>query len=76
MTLKVRNDGQPIPEEFLPHIFEPFVRGADSGRRRGSVGLGLYIVREVAEAHGGQVKVTSTQAGGTAFTVSLPLRSE
>jgi signal transduction histidine kinase len=72
-TLSVHNDGPPIPEEFLLRVFDPNVRGPNSGARDGSVGLGLYIAREVAVAHGGAIKVTSTREAGTTFTVILPL---
>lgn len=74
VRLSVHNEGPPIPEELLPRIFEPLVRGPNPGARGGSVGLGLYIAREVAVAHEGEIGVTSTQAGGTTFTVTLPLR--
>ncbi len=74
VRLTVRNDGPAIPADVLPRIFEPFVRGARGGARGGSIGLGLYIAREVAVAHGGTIEVTSTQAAGTTFSVTLPLR--
>jgi signal transduction histidine kinase len=76
VSIAVRNEGNPIPPDSMRSIFNPLVRGADalpSSRARlpGSIGLGLYIVREVAAAHGGTVHVTSTDAG-TVFTVRLP----
>lgn len=74
VEIRVHNDGPPIPQEFLPRIFDPHVRGPNSGARHGSMGLGLYIAREVALAHKGSIAVTSTQAGGTTFTVTLPLQ--
>ncbi|HEX8523343.1 MAG TPA: sensor histidine kinase [Tepidisphaeraceae bacterium] len=73
--LEVRNEGPPITADLLPTIFDPLVRGTLSGsqpRRAGSVGLGLYIVREVVAAHGGDVDVQSTVEAGTVFTVRLP----
>jgi anti-sigma regulatory factor (Ser/Thr protein kinase)/transposase-like protein len=76
VRLVVHNGGTPIPASVLPTLFDPFVRGtaADSParRRHGSLGLGLYIAREVVTAHGGTVDVTSSADGGTAFTVRLP----
>jgi phosphoserine phosphatase RsbU/P len=77
LTLAVHNDGAPIPAELLAHIFEPLRRGeqqlSSSGR---SVGLGLYIVQQIAAAHGGTVDVRSTEELGTTFTVTLPARRD
>lgn len=69
ITLTVTNAGM-IPEELLPTIFEPFRRSTTSSHK--GLGLGLYIVREIALVHGGTVEVTSTQQAGTCFTVRLP----
>ncbi|WP_149826955.1 sensor histidine kinase [Streptomyces tailanensis] len=72
MCVDVEDNGQGIPEELLPHVFERFARG-DSSRSRasGSTGLGLAIVQAVADAHGGAVTVDSVP-GRTVFTVHLP----
>ena len=72
-VLTVRNTGDPIPPEALPHLFERFYR-LDSARARetGGYGLGLAIASSVAERHKGKISVTSTAAEGTVFTVSLP----
>ena len=70
VRLTVRNAGA-IPAETLPVIFEPFRRGASPSSSQG-LGLGLYIVREITVAHGGEVTVTSTADTGTTFEVSLP----
>jgi signal transduction histidine kinase len=76
VVLSVRNQGAPIPPDVLPTIFDPLVRYAtpESLVRRipGSIGLGLYIVREIVVAHGGCVTVVSTAQEGTTFTVRLP----
>ena len=72
-TLAVHNFGAPVPPELLPHIFEPLRRGEQQvklGAR--SVGLGLYIVQQIAVAHGGTVTVQSDQEHGTTFSVCLP----
>jgi signal transduction histidine kinase len=78
VLLAVRNGGPPIPPDVLPTIFEPLVRGpsAESQRQRrpGSIGLGLYIAREVVKAHGGTIDVESSAGAGTVFTVRLPRR--
>ena len=69
--LKVHNDGQPIPAAVLPHVFDPFRRGEEHGVRD-SLGLGLYIVRQIVAAHGGRVEVRSDHETGTTFVVHLP----
>jgi signal transduction histidine kinase len=74
IVLAVHNGGNPIPPEFLPTIFEPLVRGSrrDGPRRPGSIGLGLYIAREIILAHGGTIGVQSSKESGTTFTARLP----
>ncbi|MGW8062034.1 sensor histidine kinase [Streptomyces ziwulingensis] len=73
LCVDVEDDGQGIPAELLPRVFERFARG-DSARSRatGSTGLGLAIVQAVATAHGGAVTVDSVP-GRTVFTLHLPL---
>ena len=71
----VSDNGPGIAPEFLPHVFERF-RQADSGtaRAHGGLGLGLAIVRHLAELHGGSAKVESDGDGrGARFTIELPL---
>lgn len=72
-VLKVRNDGPPIPEEDLPHIFDRFYR-ADKVRTssKGGYGLGLAIGQEIAHEHDGSISVESSAEEGTTFTVTLP----
>src|SRR5262249_57330740 len=70
--LSVHNHGAPIPPEVLPGLFEPFQRGLHADALDGSIGLGLYIVRQVTVGHGGQVQVQSTAEEGTTFTLELP----
>ncbi|MFJ1731534.1 ATP-binding protein [Streptomyces sp. NPDC088254] len=72
LCVDVQDDGQGIPPDLLPHVFERFARG-DSSRSRasGSTGLGLAIVQAVAAAHGGAVTVDSVP-GRTVFTLHLP----
>jgi signal transduction histidine kinase len=72
-ALSVHNHGPPIPPEVLASIFEPFQRGLNPGALDGSIGLGLYIVRQVARAHGGEVRARSVEGEGTTFTLELPL---
>ncbi|KTC41380.1 histidine kinase [Pseudomonas sp. ABAC21] len=68
----VHNHGKAIPEALLANLFEPMNRGTDQASQVRSVGLGLYIVRELAKVHGGDVAVSSSAAAGTTFTVTLP----
>ena len=79
VVVLVHNGGPPIPPGELQRIFEPLVRGtgAEHPRRNrpGSIGLGLYIAREVARSHGGRIDVTSSPEAGTSFTMHLPRHS-
>jgi signal transduction histidine kinase len=73
VTLSVHNQGTPIPPERLARIFQPLQRGTEPvDKTSRSVGLGLYIVKAIVEAHRGGVTVTSTSEAGTTFTVRLP----
>ena len=76
VSITVHNGGNPIPSAELHALFDPLVRGSGadhSGQRGvGSLGLGLYIAREVAKSHGGDVGVISNAEHGTAFTLQLP----
>jgi two-component system sensor histidine kinase ResE len=69
VRITVRDDGEGIPPELLPRVFERFIKGASS---TGS-GLGLAIVRDLVEAHGGTVAAESTVGVGTSIQVSLPV---
>jgi len=69
-VLRVHNHGRPIPAAALATLFEPYTR---AGGRPGGVGLGLYIVAQIARNHDGSVEVTSTAEAGTTFTVRLPM---
>jgi two-component system OmpR family sensor kinase len=73
-TLVVQDDGPGVPPELVPTLFERFVRGA--GDRGGSFGLGLAIVRAVAESHGGTVALQTADGGGARFVVRLPRTSD
>jgi signal transduction histidine kinase len=76
MTLTVHNEGQPIPPASVATLFDPMVRLAPEDQRRphGSIGLGLFICRQIAIAHRGEITVESSPESGTAFTVKLPKR--
>lgn len=74
VILDVHNDGAPIPPEKAAAIFEPLQRAAHASQPNPdrSIGMGLFIVRHIVEAHGGSVGVASSVEGGTTFTVRLP----
>lgn len=77
VRITAHNSGKPIPADALQVIFNPLVQVAESQaepdqRTSTSLGLGLYIAREIVTGHGGTIGVTSTTADGTAFVVELP----
>ena len=69
-VLSVRDTGVGIPPEEVPHVFDRFFRGADA-RASGS-GIGLTVVRDLVEAHGGAVEIESVPGRGTVVTIRLP----
>lgn len=73
--ITVRDNGQGIPPEVVPHVFERFLQGEKSlTREHGGLGLGLSIVRHLVEMHGGTVRAASEGHGkGSEFQVQLPL---
>ena len=77
LRLSVQDTGRGIAPEFLPQMFERF-RQADSSssRRHGGLGLGLSLVRQLVELHGGQVSATSEEGVGSTFAVTFPARTE
>ncbi|KAM3108017.1 ATP-binding protein [Phormidesmis sp. 146-33] len=78
VQIQVSDTGKGIHPDFLPHVFEHFRQedGATT-RKFGGLGLGLAIVRQIVELHGGTVSVSSPGEGqGATFTVSLPLASQ
>jgi sigma-B regulation protein RsbU (phosphoserine phosphatase) len=71
-SIAVHNDGAPIPQEIQTRIFQPMTRGTTASSAARSVGLGLFIVREIAKAHGGTAAVASSADAGTTFTAVFP----
>lgn len=75
VRIHVRDEGDGIPEDQVDTIFERFrQRKPAEAVARGGVGLGLYIVRSMAQAHGGRVEVSTAEGEGSTFTVTFPER--
>jgi PAS domain S-box-containing protein len=74
VRIEVHNMGA-ISHERLPHVFDPLIGGERRRDKTRGLGLGLFIARAIARAHGGDVGVTSSTAGGTTFAVALPRRA-
>jgi signal transduction histidine kinase len=72
LTLLVGDNGRGIPEEDLVQLFQRFSQGTSKQRSSGS-GLGLYLSRQIVEAHHGHIWVESTEGVGSRFYVQLPL---
>ncbi len=68
VTVRVHNEGEPIPEELRPALFDAFKRG----KRGVGAGLGLFIVQRIVRTHGGTIDVDSSAYGGTTMSVRLP----
>ena len=72
VRFEVKDTGEGIAAEHLPHVFEKFYRVAGGRGGRGGAGLGLAIAREIVAAHEGQVDARSTPGQGSVFSFSLP----
>jgi NtrC-family two-component system sensor histidine kinase KinB len=72
----VTDTGPGIAPDILPRIFEPFAQFPDDAAHVGSAGLGLYIAKEIVEAHNGRIFARSELGNGTTFTVDIPMREE
>jgi len=75
VALSVQNSGMPIPPSEIPTIFNPLKRGRGEEQKKSassSLGLGLFITKEIIESHGGKIEVTSTAEEGTTFFAWLP----
>jgi phosphoserine phosphatase RsbU/P len=74
VEVSVHNEGIPIPGDMIPKLFDAFYRNnsRDADTRSASLGLGLYIAKEIIVAHGGTIEVRSSADEGTTFTVRLP----
>jgi PAS domain S-box-containing protein len=73
MVIQIRDTGQGIDAEHLPHIFEPFYRARKGGR---GLGLGLSITKEIIDLHGGRIDVQSEPGKGTTFRIWLQVKHD
>jgi signal transduction histidine kinase len=71
VRIAVRDHGKGIAPDYIDRIFEPYERGARNGEPKG-LGLGLYISRQLAKSHGGELTVESTPGEGATFSLTLP----
>lgn len=72
LLVQVKDNGRGIPAKDLPHLFQRFSQGTSNKRSSGS-GLGLYLSRQIIDAHRGQIWVESIEGVGSCFSVSLPV---
>jgi NtrC-family two-component system sensor histidine kinase KinB len=74
--LEVTDSGPGIPDDMKDYIFERFVQYGSDGHEKGSAGLGLSIVKDIVEAHGGRIFVESANSHGSRFIVEIPAAQE
>lgn len=74
MLLSVEDNGEGISAEHLPHIFDRFYRVDVARSNAENTGLGLALVKTIAEMHGGKIQVASEEGKGSRFTLVLPDR--
>ena len=74
VTVQVCDRGPGVPQALRDRIFEPFYRLPGHAEQAGGVGLGLSLVKQIAERHGGTVRCRDRDGGGSCFEISLPIR--
>lgn len=75
LELRVADRGPGVPDSLRDRIFEPFYRLPGHAEQAGGVGLGLSLVKQIAERHGGSVRCEAREGGGSVFVLSLPLKT-
>ncbi|MDL2338030.1 MAG: ATP-binding protein, partial [Pseudomonadota bacterium] len=76
VEVRVCDRGPGVPETLRERIFEPFYRLPGHAEQAGGVGLGLSLVKQIAERHGGHVRCEPREGGGSCFVLSLPLPAD
>jgi signal transduction histidine kinase len=71
MTARIKDTGEGISPDHLPHIFDPFFTTKPDG-----TGLGLAIVRRILKAHGGSIEITCEEGDGACATLQIPVDEE
>ena len=74
IELRVCDRGPGVPVDLRERIFEPFYRLPGHAERAGGVGLGLSLVKQIAQRHGGSVRCEAREGGGSCFVLSLPVK--
>jgi signal transduction histidine kinase len=72
LEFSIKDQGIGIPEDDVPVVFDAFRRGSNVGQTPGT-GLGLVIVRQSVDLHGGRIAIDTREGGGTTFTVTIPI---
>src|SRR4030042_2183138 len=73
LSFSIQDNGEGIPSEYLPRLFDSFYRVPNKERGTKGTGLGLTICKQIVEAHNGKIEVSSTVSQGTTFTVQFPI---
>jgi signal transduction histidine kinase len=73
LSFSIQDNGEGIPPEYLPRLFDRFYRVPNTERVIKGTGLGLTICKQIVEAHNGKIEVSSIVSQGTTFTVQLPI---
>ncbi len=76
VRVEVRDEGPGVPAELRARLFQPFASAPTGAARRGGIGLGLSLAREVARAHGGDLALVDSGAGGATFRLELPVNAK
>jgi len=74
--IDVKDQGNGIPEKYLPHIFERFFRNPEQSPTIHGSGLGLFICKQIIEAHDGKISAQSQPGEGTTIRIQLPNRAQ